>query len=195
MPKKKSIKLSADHFAEGADAVLDYFDKTAGLQDQLNEWCADYAIIRLYRGFETLMLDALAGAINNNSATISETAGIEFPKHLNEAVCRYLIVGSGYFDFRGRDGLIKTTKEYVPDSHYILEIIRDAKYRAALEQLSALRNLATHDSSQAKRAAKAAIGGEKIGSAGSWLRKQSRFKKLCEVLKQLAVDMKKRAPY
>lgn len=195
MPKKKSIKLSAQRFVKSADGVLDFFDKTSGLKDDYHTWCTDYAVIRLYREFETLMLDALAGAINNDASTISTTVDVEFPKHLNEDVCRYLIVGAGYFDFRGRDGLIRIAKDYVPDSHYLVVILKDAKFKDALEQLSAFRNLAAHDSGRAKKAAKAAIGGEKIGSAGSWLKKQGRLKKLCETLKQLAHEIEKKAPY
>ncbi len=195
MPKKKSIRLAARRFAEAADGVMDYFDKTSGLKEEYHDWCTDYAIIRLYREFENLMLDALAGAINNDAATISTTVGVDFPKHMNEDVCRYLIIGTGYFDFRGRDGLIKIAKDYVPDTHYLIGILKAAQFKDALEQLSALRNLAAHDSDRAKDAAREAIGGEKIGSAGSWLRKQDRLKALCESLKDLAAEIETKAPY
>ncbi len=174
---------------------MDYFDKTSGLKEEYHDWCTDYAIIRLYREFENLMLDALAGAINNDAATISTTVGVDFPKHMNEDVCRYLIIGTGYFDFRGRDGLIKIAKDYVPDTHYLIGILKAAQFKDALEQLSALRNLAAHDSDRAKDAAREAIGGEKIGSAGSWLRKQDRLKALCESLKDLAAEIETKAPY
>ena len=118
MPKKKSIKLSAQRFQTAADEVAEYVAKTAGLKDEFHTWCVDYAIIRLYRAFEVLMLDAIAGAINNDARTISSTVGFDFPTHLSIPVCRYLIVGTGYFDFKGRDGLIATVKEFVPDTHY-----------------------------------------------------------------------------
>ena len=195
MPKKKSIKLSASQFRDAADAILTYVEKTDGLKEEYHSWCVDYAVIRLYREFETLMLDALAGAINNDANTISTTVGVDFPKHMNLDVCRYLVIGTGYFDFRGRDGLISLAKEYVPDGHYLIGIVKDSKYKDALEQLSTLRNLAAHDSQRARRAAVKAIGGDKIGSAGSWLKKQDRFKALCNSLKTLADDIEDKAPY
>lgn len=195
MPRKKSIKKAAKIFTDAAKEVHDFFDKTSGLKEDYHCWCTDYALIRLYREFETLMLDALAGAINNNASTISSTAGFDFPKHMSESVCRYLVIGTGYFDFKGRDGLIKTVKEFVPENHYLVTIVKDAKYKDALERLSALRNFSAHNSEKSKSAAINAIGGEKIGSAGSWLRKQDRFKNICESLKELAADIEAQAPY
>lgn len=195
MPKKKSIKMAAQRFIEAADGVLDFFDKTSGLKEDYHDWCTDYAIIRLYREFENLMLDALAGAINNDASAISNAVGVDFPKHMTEGVCRYLIVGTGYFDFKGRDGLIKIARDFVPEAHYLIGVLKTAKFKDALEQLSALRNLAAHDSDRAKAAAKKAIGGDKIGSAGSWLRKQGRLKMLCESLKDLAAEIKANSPY
>jgi hypothetical protein len=195
VPKKKSIKLAAQRFTVAASAVMDYFDKTSGLKEEYHDWCTDYAIIRLYREFENLMLDALSGAINNDAATISTTVGVDFPKHMNEDVCRYLIIGTGYFDFRGRDGLIKMARDYVPETHYLIAVLKDGQFKDSLEQLSALRNLAAHDSERAKEAARKAIGGDKIGSAGSWLRKQDRLKGLCDTLKQLAAKIEEKAPY
>jgi hypothetical protein len=195
MPRKKSIKSIAKRFQKAADEILEFVDKTSGLKEQYTEWCSDYAIIRLYREFENLMLGTLSGAINNDAATISTTVGITFPKHMSDGVCRYLVVGTGYFDFRGRDGLIRLVKEYVPDTHYLVGILKDAKYKDALEQLSALRNLAAHGSEQAKAAARKATGNERIGSAGSWLRQQTRYRRVSDSLTSLAHDIETKAPY
>ena len=62
----------------------------------------------------------LKGAINNDTSTLSQTVNIEFPKSLSDAVCEFIVTGGGYFDFKGRDGLIKTLKDYVPSNHYIV---------------------------------------------------------------------------
>jgi len=83
----------------------------------------------------------------------------------------------------------------VPESHYLLTILIDPLYREALEQLSGLRNFAAHRGEKAKKAAVKAIGGERIGSAGSWLRREGRFSVLCNSLKALADAIEKKAPY
>ena len=195
MPRKKSIKALAKEYLKVSDAIVEYFNLTAALKEEYSQWCADYAIIRLYREFETLMLGALAGAINNDAATISTTVGFNFPKHMSDNVCRYLVIGTGYFDFKGRDGLIKTAREFVPDSHYLVTVLKDAKYKDALERISAFRNLAAHDSEKAREAARKAIGGTKIGTVGSWLRAGGRFTDISDSLKALAQDIEKKAPY
>jgi hypothetical protein len=195
MARKKSIKKSAKEFSESVKTIADFFTKTSGLKDEFYEWCTDYAITRLYRDFETLMLDALSGAINNDASTLSSTVGLDFPKHLSLDVCRYIIVGSGYFDFKGRDGLIGIAREYVPDTHYLVKILKDAEYKNTLERLSAFRNFAAHNSKKAKAAARKATGGERIRSAGSWLKKQDRFTELCKSLEKLAAAIERKAPY
>jgi len=195
MARKKSVKLAAKLFSTAADQINMFFNKTSGLEAEWHSWCTDYAVIRLYSEFEILMLSALVGAINNDTATLSETSGFDFPAHLSQDVCTYLIVGKGYFDFKGRDGLIRIVRQFVPETHYLVGILKDPDYKEALEQLSALRDFGAHRSNKAKKAAVKSIGGERIGSAGSWLNKQNRFGTLCDALKKLAHAIEKKAPY
>jgi hypothetical protein len=193
--RKKSIKTAAKAFQDAANEINEYFNKTSGLDAKWHSWCTDYAVIRLYSEFELLMLSALVGAINNDTTTLSDAVGLNFPAHLSQDVCTFLIVGRGYFDFKGRDGLIRIIKQFVPDDHYLVTILKDAEYRESLEQLSALRDFGAHRSSKAKKAARKAIGGERIGSSGSWLNKQNRFGLLCENLKKLSHAIEKKAAY
>lgn len=196
MPRKKSVKKSAREFIVCANELQEFVTGPAqGLSDQQNSWCHDYAVIRLYREFEQMMLAAIVGAINNNTETISSTTGVDFPKHLTDEVCEYLVLGGSYFDFKGRDGLIKTLKKFVPDSHYLINITKKEKYKQTLEQLSALRNYAAHESSKSKRAVLIAVGQERIGSAGSWLKVKGRHASISDKLKELASEIENAAPY
>ena len=196
MPRKKSIQKSAANFLEKASELESFVSGAiSGLSDKHQTWSHDYAIIRLYREFEQMMLAAIVGAINNDSTTISESTGVEFPKHMTDEVCEYLVLGGGYFDFKGRDGLIKTLKKYVPSNHYLVTITKKQKYKDALEKLTALRNFAAHESNQSKRAALAAIGLERVGSAGSWLKIQGRFCDLSSKLRELGQEINDSAPY
>ncbi|WP_024326220.1 hypothetical protein [Thioalkalivibrio sp. AKL19] len=196
MPRKKSIQNSATSFQSNAGDLLDYVaEAEKHLSDAHVTWCYEYVVIRLYREFENLMLEALTGAINNDTSTISETTGIEFPAHLTDELCEYLIVANGYFDFKGRDGLIKIVKRYVPSTHYLVAILKKRRYKDPIEYLSALRNYAAHDSYQAKSAAKKATGYERMGPCGAWLKKQGRFKWLVDELNALAGEVHAHAPY
>lgn len=116
MARKKSGRLAAQKFRERAEEIAEFALDVAesGVSDQYITWAYDFAIIRLYREFEDLMLEALIVAINNDTATISQRTGLVFPKHLTDEVCEFLILGTGYFDFKGRDGLLRKLQEFLP---------------------------------------------------------------------------------
>jgi hypothetical protein len=196
MPRKKSVKTAAAYFNTEVDAILQFIDQVAdGQTDEHTTWIHNYAIIRLYKFFEALMLDCLVGAVNNDTTTLEGTTGVEFPKHLTDEVCEYLITGTGFFDFKGRAGLIKTLKSFVPEDHYLVTIVKKQVYKASLEQLTTLRNFAAHESQVSKRAALAAVGLDRISSSGSWLKRQGRFALLANQIKALANEIHAAAPY
>ncbi|AKJ68438.1 hypothetical protein ABW99_09635 [Pandoraea thiooxydans] len=196
MPRKKSIKLSAHDFNTEVDKISAFLSSVSMAQtDEHVTWLHNYAIIRLYKEFEGLMLDALVGAVNNDTSTLAATTDVEFPKHLTDEVCEFLITGTGYFDFKGRSGLIKTIKSFVPDTHYLVVIIKKPVYKVALERLATLRNFAAHESTPSKRAALEAIGAKRLSCSGAWLKRQERFSKIANNLKALATEIHVNAPY
>jgi len=196
MPKKKSVKKTAKQFAEQADAISSFLEHCkASLSEEQQSWVHEYAVIRLYRVFEDLILNALVGAINNDTSTLSQLSGVSFPKHLTDEVCEFLVIGDGYFDFKGRDGLISTLKNFVPQDHYLVQTAKKGKYKEPLQKLCALRNYAAHESSTSKTRAKEATNQHNLGSAGSWLKRQNRFDSLVKDLKSFAEDIEKLAPY
>ena len=194
--KKKSTKKAARGFNSAADEILAFLNtQSAQASDKHQSWLHDYAIIRLYRDFESLMLTALVAAINNDTSHLSQTAGVDLPKHLSQDVCYFLVLRGGYFDFRGRSGLIGDLKKMLPANHYLIDTVKKDTYKDALDRLSALRNFAAHDSQQSKAAALKAVGLERMSSAGAWLKKQDRFKNLVAKLKALATELENAAPY
>lgn len=192
MPKKKSVKLACDMFLSETANIKGY---PTTLPQQRRSWAYEYAIIRLYREFEQLILQALIGAVNNDTTTIQARSGIQFPRHLSDEVCEYLIVGDGYFDLRGRSGLISTLKSFVPDGHYLVDVCKDARFKDHLERLFAFRNYAAHASKKSKLQAKGAAGQVNMTSAGFWLGTQDRFEIICDGLARLATELKGHAPY
>jgi cupin superfamily acireductone dioxygenase involved in methionine salvage len=196
--RKKSIKLAVQTFVTNVDEIIAFTQRSATaapLNEQDKSWCYDLAIIRVYREFEDLMLSCLVALINNDSTTFSQLKKRTFPKHMNVEVCEYLICGDGYFDFAGRDGLLKTIKNIVPNRHWLPNIVGDATYTAALKKLSALRNFAAHDSSVSKKRALEAIGQKRMSSSGAWLKKQNRFVEICNSLKAMARKIDAAAPH
>jgi hypothetical protein len=195
MPKKKSIKLSVQKFKDSMNDILSFINAFKSVaSDKHYSWIHDAAIIRVYRSFETLMLEVLVALINKDPTILQSTTGIKFPKQLTDEVCEYLITGGGYFDFKGKSGLIKVFKQFVPSSHPILCVIKKPEYDNAIEKLSSLRNFAAHGSRQSKRAALAATGSKYLSSSGSWLKVQNRFRDLINCLIKLADDIEANWP-
>ena len=196
MARKNSIKTSACKFKKKLTEIETFLDTvSSGQTESHRSWLHNYAIIALYREFESLMLACLVGAINNDTTTVSASMGIQFPKHMKDEVCVYLIIGSGYFDFKGRSGLIGMLKEYVLNDHYLVTIVKKDTYRETLEQLSALRNFAAHESVKSKRIALKAINAKRISSSGSWLKINGRMNRIISKLTALANDIATAAPY
>lgn len=194
--KKKSIKKSATQFLSSVDEIVAFaHDASDGLSKTHESWVYDYAVIRLFRAFEHLMLISIAGSINSDSRALSDALGVEFPKHIQYSVCEYIVTNGRYFDFRGRDGLIKQLTRYLGSDHWLTEIIKQHGYKEPLTRLIALRNFAAHDSEQARSSVKSALGVARLRSSGSWLKTQGRLMALAQKLKQLGEEIEHRAPY
>ena len=193
--KKKSVKKSARSFIDAVAEIERFVDDTSGLSDKYVSWCHDYAVIRLYTEFESLMLSALTGAINNDTATSSATVGVRLPKHLTDEVCEFLILGTGYFDFNGRSGLISTLKRFVPESHYLVRIVKKTTYEDALDRLVALRNFAAHSGERARLKVLEAVDQKRVGASGSWLKRQGRLSAIMDRLGALAAEIETAAPF
>ena len=194
--KKKSVRLCTRRFEEKASEVLEFCGKAEEVLSEAHvSLVYDAAIIKLYAHFEQMIVESLTGAINNDTSQISITTNIQFPKHLTDEVCEYIITKGGYFNFRGRDGLIDEIKKHVPDNHYLVKVIKNNAYRQSLDRLCALRNYAAHGSDSSKRSALKSIGQKKMRSAGSWLKKQNRLQDIASSLCNLSKDIEASAPY
>jgi hypothetical protein len=108
---------------------------------------------------------------------------------------RDLVVGDGFFDFKGSDGLIASLKRFMPEDHYVLATVKADRYRDHLNRLSALRNYAAHESVVSKKRALKAVRQDKIGSPGAWLHTQGRFRAMEKALRKLAAELSHAAPF
>ncbi len=198
MARLKSIRLSAQTFQKELAKIRTYVEsaKFSEAHETYWSWIHEHAVIRTYRGFENLMLDALVGTINNNTSVLKDTLGFtSFPTHLTKQVCEYIVTGGGYFDFKGRSGLLEKLQQFVPKNHYLVKVVKKKKYEVALERLSAFRNYSAHGSDQAKRAALKVAGLQRMGSAGSFLKTQNRFGEMIDSLTDLAAEIEAAAPF
>lgn len=174
------ITKKVEDFQDKKEEIDKFLEKMNGYKKMgvHKSWCYEYAIIRLYRAFEELMLEVLKGALNRDPKYFLEKNDIKLPTSLNKNLAEYVIVGGGYFDFKGRDGLIEILKKFLPKDHWFVTIVKDDIYRDSLDRLSVLRNYAAHGGSTAKARAKKVLGQERLGTAGTWLSKEGDKEKI-----------------
>ena len=187
--KKKNIQTSVRKFKEAIEKIEGFLKRAEdpSVSEMDRTWAYEYAIIRLYRDFEWFIFSALVTAINNDTAaTLSKVKVIKFPKHLTDEVCECLIVGDRrYFGFNGKGGLVDQLANYLPIEHQLLKAVK--KHGNFLDEMSAVRNFAAHNSPHSKKMAIKATG-TNSKSAGMWLQHKSekRFEKFTNNLKKLA---------
>ena len=88
----------------------------------------------------------------------------------------------------------RSLQRYVPSTHYLVQIVRTPSYKHDLESLIALRNFAAHEDKSSKRRAIDVVG-TNMSAAGSWVKRQARFRVLAITLRRLASDVATQAPY
>ena len=195
--EKKSAKLAVKDFRSEVIEIEKFLEtavKSGSFSDKHAIWAHDYAIIRLHRAFENLIRNCLTAAISDNTEQLSRTTNIRFPERLADAVCNYIIAGDGYLNFHGGDGLVQELRKYLLPDHYLVRAVRHAIYMDTLDQLTALRDYAAHDSEISRRRALEVLGDKKICSAGAWLQVDERFGRIAANMKSLAHSISKMAP-
>lgn len=186
-----SVAYWTDSYRDELKAIVSYIDEIdgAGLPKQATSWAYEAALVKVAISIERLMLQVLLAAINRDSAALSAATSVTFPKHLPKQVAQYILIQDGYFDFKGRDGLLKTIRKHLGPTHPLYLTVKDPKYKSPLDRLIKLRNWAAHESEQGKRAAKAELGSSRVLSPGSWLKSQNRLRDLVAELDGLGVDI------
>ena len=196
--KKKSLRKPAENFIAECDKIIDFVDAASdgqNVSEVHKSWVYDYAIIRLYREFEQMLLECMVAGLNQDNTHLSEAKRLNLPKHLTDELCEYLIRGDQFFDFKGRKDIRNKFRKFLGDEHFLVHMFASNAYDADLRKLIALRHFAAHDSAQAKENALRACGLRRMGSSGSYLKKQGRLESLVANLKVMAGDIAQNAPY
>ena len=132
----------------------------------------------------------MISCLNHDHSVFEAKNGIRLGKHINDDVCEFLITKGGFFDFKGREGLCKVINATIGKDHNLAKIFKKTDYKGTIEQLCAIRNFAAHNSDQSKKAAAKAFGLKRISTAGSCLKKSSRFDSIINGLVQLSNEIK-----
>jgi hypothetical protein len=195
--RKVDISLASDKFIIEVGKLKEYMsfcsEKMAENKLYLT-YTYNYGIIALYKIFEQYIYKVIVGCINHDSSEVCRTYCVCFGKHINDDICDFIITKGGYFDFKGRDGLIKILKQNIGGTYGIVDLISSEPYKNNLDKLCSLRNFAAHSSKQAKAKALSITHMSNMDSAGSYLKILNRYNNIADELIQLAIDIKQLIP-
>lgn len=167
----------------------------AGLSKSATSRAFAMAVIETAISLERLVLDCLVVAINNDVKALRTDSKVNFPAHLQDDVVEFIIVGNGYFDFRGgKSGVISAMATYVEKTHWVV-VAAQGLDATVVDRLILLRNWAAHESSASARKARSGIGAPKAQSAGSWIKVGSRMEELLDEVESFAQRIEAAAPF
>jgi hypothetical protein len=196
MANKTSIKAVVRNFNSNLDTVLQFVQQFRGDGKGASViYIYDYAIIKIYKDFEELILNTIIGLINNDASYITAKKGLTTTKSLTKRDAEQLFIGNNYFSFKGRNGLLKQIKNFFPNTHWFVNLLSDAKYEKTFDLIIPLRNFAAHSSKIAKRNAIKAVGMQQLAYSGSWLKVGNRFQHIVDDLKDIALKIDAQAKF
>jgi hypothetical protein len=191
--------MSAKHwisvYQDEISSLIHYLDDIdqSKLRDPSRTLAYEAAVVRASVALEKLMFRSLVGVINKDSSELSRTTGVTFPKHVSVDVAAWLVVGNGYFDWKGgRAGLIRFFKQYLPSTSWLLAAMKDIK-GTTIDVLIDVRNWAAHDSERGRKTAQKRVNTKRV-RAGTWLREGKHLRALLGELEQIGYTLDKHAP-
>jgi hypothetical protein len=198
--KKKSPATSLAEYRGGIAKVRAFVTEAhaKGVNSAAIARCYDHAVLIAYRTFEAFVLDICIARINVDPSAFYDTVGVNFGVHITANQCAFLLVGDGYFDFRGHGGLVDVVRKVSGAESAMVAATKVAANRVAFEILAGLRNYVAHQSRQSHRAALPAMkkwepARSNLGFAGVWLRTgpggQTRLERLLIALDQFCESL------
>ena len=196
MASEVSIKTVAKKFSSQLDTISDFVQEHRGTGNGVFVfYIYDYAIIKIFKDFEELLLDTIVGLINQEAPYTASATGHKGTKSLKKRDAENLFIGNKYFSFKGQNGLLKQIKTFFPANHWFINILSDIKYNQTFDILIPLRNFAAHSSKIAKKNAVKAVGLQQLGYSGKWLKVDNRFGNIVNDLKDIATRINTQAKF
>lgn len=196
MANEISIKAVTKKFSLNLNSILQFVREFTGDRKGVFVfYIYDYAIIKVYKDFEELLLNTIVGLINQEAPYISTERGLHGKKSLTKQKAEQLFIGNTYFSFKGSKGLLKDIKTFFPTSHWFVILLSDTKYNKTFSLLIPLRNFAAHSSKVAKQRAIKAVGMQQLGYSGSWLKVNNRFGNIIEDLREIALKIEENVKF
>ena len=112
-------------------------------------------VIEVYGEFEEVISSRLSAPVNHDMSSLGRKKNVKLPENLSGFPCEYLVLGEHYFDFNGKDSLIRSI---LNDGTILLNLIQKNMYKDQFTILCNMRNHAAHSSEKSRKAALSASG-------------------------------------
>jgi hypothetical protein len=148
---KKNHKLYEKWIGKFRVATEKYLKATYIISTVLEKrLLAETMVVRLCGNWEYLINEDLVSCVNKHPSKLSEYFGVKISKHPSKNLCRALIIGAGYKDFKNCANLIDYSKKVISDGCNPFPKISAAN-RKKVDEAFIIRNYVLHLSAVSKR--------------------------------------------
>ena len=128
--RKSSLEKTLDLFYERMEWDIDFLTKihfakrVVGSREEKTEIYEAF-VFKMCATWEILTEELLIDCLNKDTTQFSEFTGFSIPKHLSRNICKAMIVGVRYIDFKSVSDLKRFAKQIlVPENNPFKEIPR-----------------------------------------------------------------------
>ena len=154
--KKSSFATTIEHFASNMRDDITFLVKVdaakrtvISLREKRDLFEA--YVFRIFANWEILVQTLLVDCLNRDTARYSEFTGFEIRKHVSRAMCKAMIMGTRYVDFRSTDHLKGEAKKILVPKYNPFQRIPKPRGKK-IDEFFAFRNYLAHYSDAAQRA-------------------------------------------
>jgi len=158
--RKSSLKKTFGFFREWTNWDIDFLNKvynTHRMKDshkesrKEKEQIVEAFVFKICANWEVFTEDLLIDCLNKDTMQFANHTGFRIPKHLSRDVCKAMIVGVGYIDFKNVSHLKGFAKKIlVPDNNPFKEICQKPT-SDKIDEFYTMRNYLAHYSYAAAR--------------------------------------------
>lgn len=154
--RKSDLKGNHKQFDEAVKRYRDFMVKVIDAKRVIGSMqekrdLAESVLLRLCANWESFVDEHIVDCVNVDHTQLKEFLGVRIPAHPSKDLCRGLIFGDGYRDFRSFGDLKGFTKRVLPKKSNPFLAIKPVHARR-IDEVYRIRNYLSHYSAKGRRA-------------------------------------------
>ena len=156
--KKSSTDKTLDTFEEWMHLYIEFLAKVVRAKQVVKHpfekrEVIEAFVLRIAAVWEILAEELMIDCLNRDSSQLGKHLDLTLDKDLPRPVCRAIVAGLNYFDFKSTGDLKKKAKRILAPSHNPFKAISKGNGQR-IDEFFALRNYLAHYSQQSRRSVK-----------------------------------------